>query len=151
MSERRFVIERVLAAPPVEVFAAWGDAASMSAWMCPAASIRGATIELDFRVGGRFRIVMHGEGSDFVQHGAYLAIDPPKRIVMEWNSEWLPEAERRTLLRVELEPVGASRTRLVLTHEALPAGSSYDGHADGWTEILRRLGDHLSRGDDPCP
>jgi uncharacterized protein YndB with AHSA1/START domain len=146
MSERRLVVERVFAAPAAEVFAAWGDAASMSIWMCPAASIRSATVETDFRVGGHFRVVMHGAESDFVQHGAYLALEPPKRIVMEWNSEWLPEAVRRTLLRIELEPLGPRRTRLVLVHETLPEGSHYDGHAEGWAEILRRFDLHLSEG-----
>ncbi len=151
MSERQFVIERVLGAPAEEVFAAWGDAASMRAWMCPSPAIHRATVEIDFRVGGCFRIVMHGEADDFVQHGVYLAIEPPKRIVMEWNSEWMPEAERRTRIRIELEPLGARRTRIVLTHEALPAGSSYDRHVDGWTEILRRLDGHLTHGVEPCP
>ncbi len=139
MTQRRFVIERILAAPVAEVFAAWGTAASMAVWMRPAATVRSASVETDFRVGGHFRVVMHGEGADFVQHGVYLTIEPPKRIVMEWNSDWLPEAQRRTLLRIELEPLAARRTHLVLVHESVPEGEAYEGHTAGWTEIVRRL------------
>lgn len=150
MSERRIVIERTLAAPIERVFAAWADAASMGSWMCPAPTMRAATVELDFRVGGRFRITMHGENGDFVQHGEYLEIEPPRRVVMLWNTEWVPEAERRTILRIDLQPAGRRRTRLVLTHEALPAGESYAGHAGGWTEILRRLAEQLETGEIAC-
>ena len=39
-----------------------------------------ATATVDFRVGGRFRIVMHGE-KDYEHTGKYLVIEPDKKLV----------------------------------------------------------------------
>ena len=81
MSEGAPIVqERVLPAPPPIVFAAWSDAASLRQWMCPG-EIERAEAEVDFRVGGCFRVVIHGEGQGcgFVQNhrassaGAYRA------------------------------------------------------------------------------
>ena len=52
------VERRVLPAPREHVYAAWLDAASLATWMVPRAG-GSAAAEVDARVGGRFRIVMH--------------------------------------------------------------------------------------------
>jgi len=137
------VHERILPAPPEVVFRAWSEPASLRAWMLPAPGMRSADVDLDFRVGGAFRIVMHGEENDYAHHGEYLEIDPPKRLVMTWVSEWIAEASARTLVTVSLEPAAAGRTRLLLVHEELPDDGSYDGHEGGWAEILRKLAEQL--------
>lgn len=150
MKREPIVVERVLSAPPETVYAAWGDAASMSAWMTPGAT-HDASVEIDFRVGGSFRILMHGSDRDFAHRGEYLELEPPKRIVMTWISEWAPAGEEHTLVRIELEAVGRSRTRLILTHSEVSTDATYDGHAQGWTEILDRLDAALTKGEDRCP
>lgn len=144
------IVERILSAPPEAVYAAWGDAASLRTWMTPGA-IRDATVEVEFRVGGSFRIVMHGPERDFATRGEYLELEPPKRIAMIWITEWAPAGEQRTLVRIDLEPVGRRRTRLVVTHSELPASATYDGHTQGWTEILEHLEGALARRDAACP
>ena len=67
---KRWVQERVVEATPEatpeETFTCWSDAESMRAWMCPG-EIDSASADLDFRVGGGYRITMHGE-QDYVQH-----------------------------------------------------------------------------------
>ena len=73
------VQERVLPAGPEAVFAAWSDADSLRQWMVPG-DLERAEAEVDFRVGGRFRIVMHGAERDYVQHGEYLAIEDGKTL-----------------------------------------------------------------------
>ena len=112
------VQERVLPATPEEVFAAWSDAESLSVWMCPG-DVERADVEIDFRVGGRFRIVMHGE-QDYVQHGEYLEIEPPKRLSFTWVSDFVPAEESRTRVKLSFEAIGTGRTLLRLVHEALP-------------------------------
>ena len=143
MPEREpIVVERTIEAAPARVFAAFADAQSLAVWMCPADDMSHASVELDFRVGGRFRIVMHGVERDYVQHGEYLAIEEGKRIQMSWVSEFVPEPDRHTRVTVDLEPDGDA-TRLRLVHDALPATASYEGHLDGWRAILTRLSEHL--------
>ncbi|MGH7965219.1 MAG: SRPBCC family protein, partial [Candidatus Binatia bacterium] len=53
-------IRRRLPATPQEVFDAWTDPESMKDWMCPGTTTL-AAVELDVRIGGKFRIVMRDE------------------------------------------------------------------------------------------
>jgi uncharacterized protein YndB with AHSA1/START domain len=132
-------VDRVLDAAPEAVFDAWGDAESLAVWMCPGAGIERATATVDFRVGGRFRIAMHAPERDYVQHGEYLEIDPPKRIVLSWISEWIPTGEAATRVTVTFGPEPGGRTRLVLVHDGLSGGDAYSGHPEGWRAILEKL------------
>lgn len=141
--------ERIVAATPEEVFAAWSDPAGLRVWMCPGADMTAATVELDFRVGGRFRIVMHG-ARDYAHHGEYLEIDPPRRLVFTWISEWLAPAIAATRVSVTIAPAGRDASRLTLVHEEIPDGDAYQGHPDGWATILAKLAVHLeSRKERP--
>lgn len=142
MPRAPLVLERILPAPPDVVFEHWSDPKSLAEWMKPGPEMRPAVVEVDFRVGGRFRIAMQGE-AEYVVHGEYLDIEPDKRIVFVWNSEWMPEGEQRTLVSVSLEAQGEEETRLLLVHEELPDGNAYDGHEAGWSRILACLGDEL--------
>lgn len=136
------VQERVLSAPPEAVFEAWSNPESMAEWMCPGPDMSHATVEVDFRIGGGFRIVMHGE-RDYVHHGEYLTIEPPRRIVFTWVSEWLPANQAATKVSVSIEPLDSARSRLVLVHDELPDTDAYEGHVDGWATILRKLAEKL--------
>ena len=90
-------LERVFDAAPEEVFEAWGDAESLAAWMCPGSDMASATVEVDFRVGGRFRIVMHGSEQEFTQTGEYLEIDPPRRLAFTWVSDFIADGWERAM------------------------------------------------------
>ena len=139
------LVERWLAATPARVFAAFADPASIAVWMCPGEEVRGASAELDFREGGRFRIAMHGAERDFVQHGRYLRIEPDARIEMTWISEWVPPEDAETLVTISLTPEGEG-TRIRIVQDRLPAtGDAYADHPAGWQRILRCLGAHLAR------
>ncbi|MEM7410857.1 MAG: SRPBCC domain-containing protein [Myxococcota bacterium] len=143
MTENVIRIERVLSASPKRVFDAFADAKSLSVWMCPSDEISHATVEVDFRVGGRFRIAMHGGERDYVQHGEYLAIEPGRRIELRWVSEWMPPEHAVTRLVVSFEAVDGG-TRLSLEHRDLPDGDAYQGHREGWQRILAALSQHLT-------
>ena len=143
MPRSPLVLERTLKAPPEVVFRHWSDPESLSIWMRPEPTMSPAKVEVDFRVGGRFRITMMGE-QEYVQHGEYLEIEPGRRIVFSWISEWMPPGEQETLLSLSLSPVGDNETRLLLVHESLPDSDSYDGHEGGWSRILDGFADQLS-------
>jgi uncharacterized protein YndB with AHSA1/START domain len=131
------VVRRVLSAPRERVFAAWLDPASLAQWMRPGAVSR-ATVEVDPRVGGKFRIVMHrepGAGGDIEHWGEYLVIDPPGRLSFTWISVYTDL--RPSVVTIELAERG-SATELTLTHQRLPA-NQVDAHRKGWTEIVQKL------------
>ncbi len=144
-SKRRapIVQDRLLPASPEEVFEAWSDPEGLAIWMCPAPDMKPASVELDFRVGGRFQIIMHGAEQDYLHQGEYLEIEPHKRLVMTWISEFQPEGEKQTRIEVTLEPAAAGQTRIVLVHDELPDTDSYDGHEQGWQTILAKLAEQL--------
>ncbi len=128
------VVRRVLRVPRARVFAAWLDPALMTRWMCPGDTSH-ATVELDPRVGGKFRIVMHHGRGEADHWGEYLVIEPPARLSFTWISA---HTERRpTVVTVELLERGAD-TELVLTHRRLPP-DQLDSHRKGWTDIVAKL------------
>jgi uncharacterized protein YndB with AHSA1/START domain len=135
------VVRRLLPVPRERVFAAWLDPASLARWMCPG-DVTGATVELDPRVGGTFRIVMH-RGQTGVEHrGEYLRIEPPSLLSFTWIS--VNTDQQPTIVTVELTERGTG-TELVLTHRRLPA-SRVDAHRSGWTTIVGKLETALTTG-----
>ena len=75
------VVRRNIAVPRQRVFDAWLDSESMAHWMRPG-KVTHSTVSVDPRVGGRFRVQMHGgDGECFDHKGEYLAIEPPSLAV----------------------------------------------------------------------
>src|SRR5262245_36077219 len=141
--ETVLVVRRRLPVPREKVFAAWLDPASLAQWMRPGETT-GATAEVDPRVGGKFRIVMHQLTA--VEHwGEYLAIEPPSLLSFTWHSE---HTDRQpTVVTVELHERGDA-TELILTHRRLPA-AQIDGHRRGWSDIVHKLDAALTAGPSP--
>jgi len=133
------VVRRQMAVPRERVFAAWLDSDSLARWMCPMGVTR-ATVTVDPRVGGGFRIVMEGTAHGAVEHtGEYLAIEPPSLLSFTWISRHTDH--RPTVVTIEFFERG-SGTELVLTHRGLPP-TEVEGHRQGWTDIARLLEEHL--------
>jgi uncharacterized protein YndB with AHSA1/START domain len=135
------VVRRVLPAERERVFAAWLDPASLAAWMRPG-GMTGALVELDPRVGGRFRIVMQHDQGGYEHQGEYLAIEPPSLLSFTWISS--ATDLRPTVVTVELHERDGG-TELVLTHRRLPP-ERVDAHRRGWTDIVRLLETELTAG-----
>lgn len=134
------VVRRVIPVPREEVFAAWLDAAAMVHWMLPGSTTH-ATIELDPRVGGKFRIVMSHGDRDTEHRGEYLAIEPPALLSFTWISS--ATDLQPTIVTIELAERDGG-TELTLTHRNLPA-SKIEAHTTGWTDIVRKLAEALTR------
>jgi uncharacterized protein YndB with AHSA1/START domain len=141
--ESVLVRRRVLAIPRERVFAAWLDPESLAQWMRPRDGST-ATVELDARVGGKFRIVMNHGGAGTEHSGEYLVIDPPSRLSFTWSS--VNTEFRPTVVTVEFRVHGQG-TELILTHRGLPS-SKIDAHRNGWAQILQKLDEALERVPD---
>jgi uncharacterized protein YndB with AHSA1/START domain len=130
-------IERLLRADIERVFEAWSNVEQLSRWFgCP--SSRAAEASSDFRVGGAYRLHMHdGEQTIGVAHGRFLAIDPPRRLVLTWCSEGRVRVDASTVT-IELEPVG-EHTLLRLTHDLDPHTPAGIAHTRGWHGSLDGL------------
>jgi uncharacterized protein YndB with AHSA1/START domain len=133
------VVRRVIPVPREAVFAAWLDPASLRHWMRPG-DVERATAEVDPRVGGKFRIVMHHGDRDDEHWGEYLAIEPPSRVSFTWVSAYTNLEP--TVVTVELLEKDDG-TEVVLTHRRLPR-ERIDAHSNGWAGILQKLEETLS-------
>jgi uncharacterized protein YndB with AHSA1/START domain len=137
------VVRRQIAVPRERVFEAWLDSESLAQWMRPL-DFTHATVTVDPRVGGGFRIVMEGrtDGGDYEHRGEYLAIEPPSLLSFTWISN--ATDYKPTVVTIEFHERGTG-TELVLTHRRL-APKAVEGHREGWTDIMRLLDEALTRG-----
>ena len=125
-------IERLIAAPPDRVFAAWIDPDLVALWMSPVGL---ATAEVEPWVGGRLRVTMIGGDVRIEHRGEYREIVPNRCLVFTWQSPYTgPDP---SLVTVRLEPSGTG-TMVSLIHERLPH-DHVESHRNGWGSMLDRL------------
>ena len=135
--------------PPASVFEYFVDPDKYRRW-------KGVDAELDARPGGLYRVTM---GPEVWVRGRYVAVEPPRRLVMTWGFESTLDLPRG-LAQV---PPGSSTvefafvedgdgTLIRVTHSDLPTEEARWAHRLGWEGYLPRLvallgGDDA--GDDP--
>jgi uncharacterized protein YndB with AHSA1/START domain len=89
-SDREIVMTRVFDAPRELVFEAHTSCEHLSKWWGPR-RYEVVSCEIDFRPGGRWRIVHRGpDGDEIAFFGEYLEIVPPERIVWTFGFEGMP-------------------------------------------------------------
>jgi uncharacterized protein YndB with AHSA1/START domain len=139
-------LERNYDASPERVYNAWVNPEAMAKWFAPTPEHKMNSVELDARVGGKYRIdVRNPAGAAHVAIGVFKEVNPPKKLVMTWAWEGntaLPE----TLVTVEFAAQGAG-TQMVLTHELFPNEEARDNHNKGWTGCLASLETFLGNSE----
>jgi uncharacterized protein YndB with AHSA1/START domain len=142
-SELVLRLERVLPASRQAVFRACTESLELAKWWGP----RGFTtpsIEIDLRVGGRYRFAMQPpDGSLFYLVGEFREIIPPSRIA--YTFVWEPPApdDRDTLVTLTFQGVEGSTT-VDLTQGGFATEARLALHRQGWSESLERLREVVS-------
>jgi len=137
-------IVRVFNAPRALVFKAWLDPKQVAQWWGPE-GFSSPVCELDVRPGGAIRVVMQApEGEQYPMGGNYEEIDEPKRLVLYTQAEDPSGAAiLRNRVTLTFEDLG-SKTRQTLRVKVVQATQRSkpmtDGHQQGWSESLERLG-----------
>jgi uncharacterized protein YndB with AHSA1/START domain len=133
-------IERVIDAPPDIVFRAWTTPAAMEQWYRDGDGWEAHVTEHDFRVGGRYRIEWGPAGEQpYVEHGVYLEIAPPRRLVMSETITGAAEpgwTDTKVTIVFEEED---GKTRLTLVHEGFASSSAREDASGGWPGFIDRL------------
>ena len=124
--------------PPEKVWRAWTDPQAIKRWWGPGGNDPVSLVQLDVRVGGRFRIVFGGaEGRDHECAGVYREVVPNRKLVFTWT--WPNSTpERESLVTIVFKSV-AEGTELAFKHEQLFDETVRDNHKRGWTESLAKL------------
>ena len=134
---RSLTIRRTVPATPEEVFTAWTTAEGLKRWSAPGAWTN-PVVEVDLRVGGRYRIDMAGpDGTVQRVTGVYQEVDPPRRVVYTWFWE-TNAALGESLVTVEFHGRGQV-TEIVIEHSRLTSSESAVNHERGWIGCLAKL------------
>jgi uncharacterized protein YndB with AHSA1/START domain len=130
MSE--FRVQRVVAKPLDEVWAAFTDPDAVAAWFWPPRFE--TTVAIDLRVGGEFRIA--SEVAELAVSGTYIEIEAPGRLVQTWR--WDGEDEQTLVTMSFLEVDGG--TGITILHERFADDETARQNEIGWNACLDRLG-----------
>jgi uncharacterized protein YndB with AHSA1/START domain len=136
-----------IAVPPERVFRAL-TSNEVVKWWGSDQVYRVTNWTADLRVGGLWRSEGKGaDGKSFSVEGAYLEIDPPRKLVQTWSYDL---GERHvTKLTYQLQPT-AEGTKLTVRHEGFKDRPEACGsHSDGWEMVLSWLGAYLVPADAP--
>jgi uncharacterized protein YndB with AHSA1/START domain len=125
------------------VFRAWTLPEEIREWFEPDACTA-EEASVDLKVCGGFRLRLHKDGTDVVCAGAYLTVDPPRRLEMSWSVEGA-DCDHGHDARLSLDFVekGAA-TELALVHGPIPTASRARLEA-WWRQCFELLGEYLGR------
>lgn len=133
-------VERRLAAPPETVFDAWVDPDCLGQWLFRTPTGVLARVEVDARVGGRFRVDENRGGETAEHYGEYAELDRPRRLAFDF---WTSFSAERTRVTIDIEPAGDG-SLLTLTHDGV--WPDWAGKTkQGWTMILDGLANSLAQ------
>lgn len=87
------------------------------------------SIELDFRVGGKYKL--HFKNHKVSNWGEFLEIIPDQKIVFTWCQTFGADQKPDTKVTIELFSEGPG-TKLVLEHKGFKDKETCDNHYQGW-------------------
>ncbi len=130
-------IERTFDAPAEAVFDAWTSPEVIRRWWQVERGWETSEAEVDLRIGGVVRVVMHDpeKDVDYGGGGTYAEIARPTRLAFTWI--WDGDT-RRTLIEIDFEEVDGVTT-VTFTQSALWDEEAVRSHEYGWGRILDNL------------
>lgn len=131
-------ISRTFAAPREKVFAAWMDPAALQRWYRMADDWEVPVAEVDFRVGGAYRIGLRPPGRDtFFETGTFREIVAHERIVYTNELRGMSGAEHEdVIVTVTFREAADGGTVVTVREEGFPSAQLRDMHAGGWPGFL---------------
>jgi len=141
---RSLVKERVVAASPPIVWAAWTSSEGIGAWWGPAAS------NIELRIGGPFEILFSldaPEGQRGSEGCRILAYVPGESFSFTWNAPpHLPLRSANTWVMLTFVEAAPGETTVRLVHTGFLEGPDWDEYIayfdDAWAYVLGLLSDH---------
>src|SRR5262245_35491061 len=136
LADNELLIVRTFNAPPSVVFALWSSAEHLKRWMgpksftCPEATV-------DFRVGGRYRVMI--KSAEYGENwfgGVYCEIVPEERLVFTftWDNDG-PSAGLEMLVTITFEEQDGKTVQTV--HQSpFSTVERRDSHVGGWSEAF---------------
>ncbi|HEX4158798.1 MAG TPA: SRPBCC family protein [Rhizomicrobium sp.] len=139
MSESKFVYVTYIRTTPEKLWQALTDSEfNRKYWF-------GCYQESEWKQGAEWKIL--GSDGRLYDSGEVLEIDPPRRLVLKWRNEWLPELKADGWSRCvfEIETDG-ELTKLSVTHTTERPSLFIEKVSTGWPKILSSLKTLLETG-----
>jgi uncharacterized protein YndB with AHSA1/START domain len=144
-AERTVILQRLLAAPPDQVFAAWTDPELVVRWFGPE-GFSTSNVTIEPRVGGRWANTMTSpDGKSFESSGEFREFVPGERLVIFDEGKGEPMNGHATKITVSFTPAGDG-TVMQLVHGVFKTVEMRDECVRGWTSTFNRL-ERLMRGE----
>lgn len=106
----------------------------------------------EYKKGGAWKLTL--PDGRIADTGEFLEFEPPRRMVIRWQNEWVPElkAEGRSLCTMEIEPRAGGAVELKVTHGMDRPDSKFIGTVSvGWPHILSNLKSLMETGSIVLP
>lgn len=127
-------IVRSFDAPPELLFRLWADPAHRVRWWGPSGMAL-AACDVDFRVGGNWRVVMRATCGDHPVHGVFTEIVESSRLCFTYIND---ADGHEMLVEMDFVPEGHG-TRMYFIQTPFLSVGELDGHRYGWTSTLSIL------------
>ena len=135
LAEGHILASVEVAAPPGRVFRALTSEEVVTWWVRPGVfDTREWTGEV--RAGGRWRSAGVGNGRPYALEGAFLEVEPPRKLVHTWHPVGAPGAP--TTVTYLLQPVDGG-TRITLRHSGFVAPQQCLNTCAGWETSFEEL------------
>lgn len=109
---------RIFSANRELVFRAWSEPNHLKNWWGPA-GFTNTFNEFDFRVGGKWRFIMHGpDKGNYVNECEFIIIETPSRIAWQRISKPIFQVERPLMKYQKTRPTLCSKCYLILQRSA---------------------------------
>ena len=145
-------LTRVFDAPRALVFKVGSMPEHLAAWWGPKGFVA-RSVELDFRVGGAWRVILRSEEArfDFHMGGVYREIRVPERLSFsfKWDATH-GKAALDTIATITLTEQ-AGKTRLDLHQSPFQMLEARASHQGGWGDTFDRLAAYLATLESPLP
>lgn len=131
-------MKRVLTAAPAVVFRACTESLELAKWWGPR-DFTTPSIEIDIRVGGRYRFAMQPPDGDlFHLTGEFREVDPPSRLAYTFVWEPPDPDDQETIVMLSFRDA-EGLTEVDLTQGVFATEARRAVHEQGWTDSFERL------------
>jgi uncharacterized protein YndB with AHSA1/START domain len=130
-------LQRHYPVAPEKVWRAWTDPQALKRWWGPGGPEAVSLVQLDVRVGGRFRVLMvDAQGEEFDVSGTYREVVSARKLVMTFG--WKSQPGHESLVTVNIRPLNGG-THLELRHDQYVDFENQPTHEQGWNGAFDTL------------
>jgi uncharacterized protein YndB with AHSA1/START domain len=145
MAEAGITMTREFDAPRERVWSEWTEPERFADWFGgPDWEVPLATVTMDVRPGGRWRLTMFNgpQRREIHWHGEYREVVAPERLVLTMSDK--PGEDGCELVTVVLTDLGDGRTRMHVEQRGEQPPSVYEAARQGWGIFFDRIAERVT-------